>query len=364
MRPVPIAVTLICGGLLAWGLCQFSDLCLWDFIFGAIIVGLIFCALFPDKLKPLRDQIASGDIAWHSPILLGALLFLTILFFWIQWPLLGVCIRTVNFSVAALSTFGCLLLIASSLPTVLRRDADLPAVKLFYAYCIAFASGYGMAVSWPMNEYMAFPSLGLILAAISAQRPDLTRPPYRTCAIAVVATILFATVFQKVNTPFFWGGWSEPPPWSAATRSKLPQLDGFILSKDTAHFYDEVTDLIHQHSQPDETILVYPNMPVFYALGERRPATRSLAHWFDTCPDSLAIADAERIREKPPAVIVAMILPDKQVEFEERMFRNGQPSGQRVLWSTIEELTKKYDEVGEFEAAGNDYKIRVWSLRR
>ena len=59
-----------------------------------------------------------------------------------------------------------------------------------------------------------------------------------------------------------------------------------------------------------------------------------------------------------------MILPDKQVEFEERMFRNGQPSGRRVLWNTIEELTKKYDQVGEFEAAGTDYKIRVWSLRR
>ena len=59
-----------------------------------------------------------------------------------------------------------------------------------------------------------------------------------------------------------------------------------------------------------------------------------------------------------------MVLPEKQIEFEERMFRNGQPSGQRVLWHTIEELTKKYDEVGEFEAPGTDYKIRVWSLQR
>ncbi len=350
--------------LLVWGLCRLGDSSLWDFIFGAIIVGLIAYALFPDKFQPLRDEIASGDIKWHSPILLGGLLYLMILVFWFQWPVLGLSIRTVNFAVAALSTFGCLLLIASSLPTILRRGADLPAALLFYAYCVSFACGYGMAVSWPMVEYMAFPALGVILAAISARRPDLTRPPYRGCAIAVVATILFATVFQKVNTPFFWGGWTEPPPWSSTTRSKLPQLDGFILSKHTADFYDEVTDLIRKHSRPDETILVYPHMPGFYALGERRPATRSLAHWFDTCPDGLALADAERIREKPPAVIVAMVLPEKQIAFEERMFRDGQPSGQRVLWHTIEELTKNYDEVGEFEAPGSNNKIRVWSLRR
>ena len=168
-RPAPLAVALICGVLLVWGLCQVSELCLWDFIFGAIVVGLIVYALFPEKFKPLRDQIASGDINWHNPILLGGLLFLMILVFWYQWPLLGLSLRTVNFSVAALSTFGCLLLIASSLPTVLRRDADLPAALLFYAYCVSFASGYGMAVSWPFDEYMAFPALGVILAAI---RPD------------------------------------------------------------------------------------------------------------------------------------------------------------------------------------------------
>ena len=363
-RPAPLGAALICGVLPVWGLCQLSDLFLWNFIFGAIIMCLIVYALFPEKFKPLWDQIASGDVNWRSPILVGGLLLLMIVVFWFQWPMLGVSIRTVNYSVAALATFGCLLLIASSLPTVLRRDADLPAVLLFYAYCASFASGYGMAVSWPFDEYMAFPALGVVLAAITARRPDLLRPPYRRCAIALVATIVFATVYQKVSTPFFWGGWSEPPPCSSTTRSKLPQLDGFILSKETANFFDRVTDLIRQHSRPDETILVYPHMPVFYALGKRRPATRSLAHWFDTCPDSLALADAERIREKPPAVIVAMILPEKQIEFEERMFRNGQPSGQRVLWDAIEELTKNYDEVGQFEAAGTHYKIRVWSLRR
>ncbi len=69
-------------------------------------------------------------------------------------------------------------------------------------------------------------------------------------------------------------------------------------------------------------------MPIFYALSERRPATRSLAHWIDVCPDNVALADAERIREKPPAVIVAMEIPDEQMKSDERMFRGGQPGGQ------------------------------------
>jgi hypothetical protein len=151
-------------------------------------------------------------------------------------------------STAALSTFGCLILIASSLPGVLRRDADLPAALLFYAYCVSFACGYALAISWPFFEYMAFPALGVVLAAVSVRRPDLLRPPYRRWAVGFVVLILFTAIYQKVNTPFFWAGWCEPPPWSANAKSKLPQLEGFVLSKDTADFFDDVTDLIRKHS--------------------------------------------------------------------------------------------------------------------
>jgi hypothetical protein len=267
-------------------------------------------------------------------------------------------------SAAALSTFGCLLLIASSLPGVLRRDADLPTARLFYAYCVSFACGYALAISWPFFEYMAFPALGVVLAAVSVRRPDLLRPPYRRWAVAFVAVILFTAIYQKVNTPFFWAGWCEPPPWSANVKSKLPQLEGFVLSKDTADFFDDVTDLIRKHSAPDERILVYPHLPIFYALSERRPATRSVQHWLDVCPDNVARADAERIRETPPAVIVAMEIPDEQMKSDERMFRGGQPGGQRAVWDAIQDVTNRYDEVGKFEAPGSGFKIKVWSLHR
>ena len=361
-RLVVLGAAALLVVLWVWALRPLSAFSFWDFVFGAIIAGLILCALFPERFKALREQ-AAGDFSWRSPVMLGSFLFLLILVFWYQWPL-GFTFRTLNLSLAALSTFGCLLLIASSLPGVLRRDADLPAALLFYAYCVSFACGYALAISWPFFEYMAFPALGVVLAAVSARRPDLLRPPYRRWAVAFVAVILFTAVYQKVNTPFFWAGWCEPPPWSANAKSKLPQLEGFVLSKDTANFIDDVTGLIREHSTPDERILVYPHMPMFYALSERRPATRSVQHWLDVCPDNVALADAERIREKPPAVIVAMEIPDEQMKSDERMFRGGRPGGQRAVWDAIQEVKQKYKEVGKFEAPGSGFKIKVWSLER
>ena len=223
--------------LLVWGLCRLGDPSLWDFIFGAIIVGLIAYALFPDKFQPLRDEIASGDINWHSPILLGGLLYLMILVFWFQWPVLGSVDpdgefrRGRPFDIRVLAPYR---LVTAHNPAAGRRPARGPAfLRLLCVVRLRLRHGRLLAV----QRIHGLPALGVILAAISARRPDLTRPPYRGCAIAVVATILFATVFQKVNTPFFWGGWTEPPPWSSTTRSKLPQLDGFILSKHTADFY-------------------------------------------------------------------------------------------------------------------------------
>ncbi len=363
--PVPLDMLFLGAIPVGLILCVlFSEwLTLPGFVYGLIIFGLILYALFPEKFKAWWDRTTESGINWHSPLVAAALLLLLIVVCWF-WPVLGISTRSAIWSAAALGTFGCLLLIVSSLPGVLRRDADLPRALIFYAYCLSFACGYAMALSWPIDEYMAFPALGVVIAAVSARRPDLARPLHRRWTVGIVAVVVVAAVFQKANIPSFWAGWTEPPPWSAYTTSKLPQLDGFLLSEDTARFYDDVTDLIRSHSQPDEAILVYPHMPVFYALSERRPATRAAMHIFDVCPDSLALADADRIRDKPPAVIVAMVFPEKYIEFNERAFRDGQPSGQRVLWATIEELVQNYDEVGTFEASGSKWKIRVWSRRR
>ncbi len=202
-RPAVLGAASLGVMLLVWALRPLSELSFWDFVYGAVLEGLIVWALFPEGFKTFWKQ-AAREINWRSPVILGLLLFLLLLLFWNQQPL-GFTFRTLNLSAAALSTFGCLLLIASSLPGVLRRDADLPAALLLYAYCVSFACGYALAVSWPFFEYMAFPALGVVLAAVSVRRPDLLRPPYRRWAVAFVVVILFTAVYQKVEHPVLLG---------------------------------------------------------------------------------------------------------------------------------------------------------------
>src|SRR5262249_59726610 len=108
--------------------------------------------------------------------------------------------------------------------------------------------------------------------------------------------------------PARWGLGSEPPVLSGTVEPRTPGLAGFRLSPETAEFFDEVTRLIQEHTSPADPILVYPHMPILYGLADRPLATSAYMHWFDVCPDYLAVADAERLRRSPPRLMVVMEL--------------------------------------------------------
>src|SRR5262249_25488946 len=139
-----------------------------------------------------------------------------------------------------------------------------------------------------------------------------------------------------------------------------PELAGFQLSPSTAQFYDGVTKVICAHSKPDDTILVYPHMPMLYGLANRRPATFSYMHWLDVCPDHIAEQDAAAILEHPPAVIVYMEISPAVFAELEKDFRGGKPSGQRKLVAAVESLVQDYRLVATYTAPGENLPIKVW----
>jgi hypothetical protein len=103
-------------------------------------------------------------------------------------------------------------------------------------------------------------------------------------------------------------------------------------------------------------------MPMLYAIAERRPATLSLAHWFDVCPDDVARADANRLIADPPRVIVWQVLDEELIEVCEKQFRNGNKSGQRDLIRAFDQIRPLYDLV--YSTPGTDpHTVQIF-LRR
>jgi hypothetical protein len=83
-------------------------------------------------------------------------------------------------------------------------------------------------------------------------------------------------------------------------------------------------------------------------------------HWFYIASDKLALEDAERIREHPPAVILCVNFPEETIRRAETNFRAGGRSGQRDLVATIDSLPG-YHIVETVAIPHCDYGLRIYA---
>jgi hypothetical protein len=184
----------------------------------------------------------------------------------------------------------------------------------------------------------------------------LERPPSdvrRRWARPVLALAIAAMAFsgyRKFSSPHTWGLWFEPPIYANSSRFEHPALTGMRISAVSSELYALVERVAKEQTAPDDRIFVYPNMPILYAIADRRPATYSLAHWVDICPDFLGREDAARLRTNPPKL---MIIREDSLAFvanEERLYRGGRPSSVRDIVHAFNDLAPAYDRVAVFRS--------------
>jgi hypothetical protein len=299
----------------------------------------------------------------------GTLAAVLVLFWGLRTGAWAVNRYSVLLAAAAAGFVGSLGLSLAALAAALRGRRDPATLTAGIAGGLAFAGATALALSWPVFPPMAWPGLAVSLAAVVGPTRRSPRDAVLRLWLAVLGTgVIVAAGIHKIETPSDWGFWREPPLTKTGVKPAVDELAGFELSPETAGFYEQVTAAVRSHSRPDDPILVFPNMPLLYGLADRPLATFCYMHWSDVCPDYVAEADAELLRRKPPAVIIAMDLPDEAWEVMEQAFRSGKRSGQRAVLEAINELTRTgYELVGSFpihsESPEHAVSVRVWARR-
>jgi hypothetical protein len=249
---------------------------------------------------------------------------------------------------------------------VRERGSSGESLALLVLSALGFSCAYALSISWAIFEVMAFPGLVLLLALpLSALDQGQARKVARVALFAMCVALVAIGSYRKHFLPFAWG-WAEPPLSASTETSVLPELKGFVLSPSTVAAFEGVTALIKKYSSPDERIWVYPAMPIFYGLANRRPAPFAPHQAMDTCPDDIAEADARLVLADPPAVIVAQLRSPRGHRFLEGVFRGGQPSGLRKLDDALAQLLPRYQLVGRFDSKAviATSPISVFALRR
>lgn len=225
---------------------------------------------------------------------------------------------------------------------------------------VGTVTALSMSISYPAFEPMAYPGLAIVLASfLDEAQSARAGAAGRNAIVALALVTVFVASWRKHVSPYDWGLWSEPSLDAPRAAPGTRGLEGFVLSESTARLFDDVTAAIRAFSREDDRLLVYPHMPIFFALSERRPAGFVFSYWLDICPDARAIADAREIQAHPPAVMLVADLPVAAYVRLESMFRSGRPSGQRVLAAAIERLAAGYRCVYRTEAAGTGLPVRV-----
>lgn len=207
------------------------------------------------------------------------------------------------------------------------------AIEIRTAIVAIFVIGlfFGNGTSAGLSEISAFIAVAWIVAWLC----NLGSFPLLGPWIALVVCTLLATTFSysKFDNPYSWWGVSEKNARLSTETFSNPILKNIYVSPNTK---SQLTGTILALNEGNKgSILAFPNIPIIYLLTDRWPDTKALIQWFDFLNDYDAINEAERIQRSPPQTIVYLELPEVAWSAHERLFRNGQPLGQRKILKFI-----------------------------
>lgn len=159
--------------------------------------------------------------------------------------------------------------------------------------------------------------------------------------ISILCCLVFISAYVRLEIPYRWWGWEEAK-HQENTESIVPAFKGFLLSSNDVKIYDRIYTDILTNTKSDDYVFTYPFLTMFNFITDRLQPTFAPVHYFDVCPDSVAISDANILRQTPPKMIVFLSMPESVYLFHEQAFRNGNKSGQREIEKAVRDIVEQY----------------------
>lgn len=224
----------------------------------------------------------------------------------------------------------------------------------------AFASGYSTSMSAGNDLVISFAAIISVPAFVTIlvyemsdnkttkQGDGLVHTRLRFC-LGVIMTLFFTICMtQKLCRPYAWWGHEGISYWKKTETSDIKCLKGFKLSPTEKRMYDGLNDLILYYAKPDSVIWGFPYNKVYNVFQSNyNTDTYTPVLFYDVCPDSAAIREAEELKDNPPDFVVWIDIYGC-VNSHERFYRNGKKCGQRDIqsWFCISKKTD-YELIGQ-----------------
>ena len=178
----------------------------------------------------------------------------------------------------------------------LRGPISAREAQLALLATVSFVMAFMVSLSWPIFEAMLLPGIGFLTVACL----DGLNGWRRNALYGFCAALLVTHTCLKLNMPFCFSGFGEPPVSAAVATSTIPELRGLRLPPDIVEFIDGTARIVQGHSTAGDTIFTYPEMGIFYTITHRRFPTVSGSHNIDVVNDAFAHDEAQRLLTSPP----------------------------------------------------------------
>ncbi len=229
-----------------------------------------------------------------------------------------------------------------------KMPIKTPLLALFLAgivefYCSSMASS---GVPIPRMMFILVPIFFSML--FSLLLPKINQAKNLVLCFVCLA-LCFLCMTQKIASPYSWWGSKENWPIAERTeKSELKAFTGFSLPKQDVLEFDQVTKIIEENSDEDDTVWGFPHVKIFNILTDRYDLTDPVpVLFYDVCSDDAAMKELEWLEENNPEIIVWCDIP-LCLESHEYNFRNGEELGQRKIIEWFEDARKeKYIKIGQ-----------------
>jgi hypothetical protein len=242
------------------------------------------------------------------------------------------------------------------------RRGDRP-VRLLVGVA-AFTIMYVHGMSGVLEEHALLLAgallIGTGLSTVVAWSKARDATIYLACALLV-----FTITVQRNALPYWWWGvYGIDATWTATSSFEDPHLAGLHGSPTYTAQLNSIYELLETNKRPGDTMYSFPHLNYFNVMADLPSPTFGKVDYFDVAPDSLAIRDAELLRQHPPTFIVWMELTPAEWTFHETLFRGGRPSGQRQIQRVVEALVASgtYRQLGRFTLGASD-PIGIYLLK-
>lgn len=199
------------------------------------------------------------------------------------------------------------------------------------------------------SAYFLMPALAVILFE-NIDYDSLRARTYTKFITVAMLCILCVSASQKLVCPYSWWGYTAEDFWSKTETSSYEELKGYKMSELDIQKYDRLLTVIRDNTDEDSVIFGFPYVKCYNAiLGNFNMDNFVPVLFYDTCADSYARADAKLLAENQPDIVVWLDVPNC-METHERMFRGGQPLGQRDIQKWFSKAKKTdYTLIGQVD---------------